>query len=82
MTRHILTNTQGRDVEEALAILSHQPEVRIVDRTDDKALLIDAPDSALEGLRKLLPNWRISRETVYPKPSPPFPRSKWKFRQH
>jgi hypothetical protein len=78
MTRHILLNSSGRDVEEAIAVLQHQPHVRLVDRTDDKALLIEASDSAVDRLRKLLPDWQISRETVYGKPSPPFPRAAWK----
>jgi hypothetical protein len=80
MTRHILTNASGQSVEEALQLLEHQPNVQIVDRTDDKALLIDAPDSALQSLRELLPGWRINPEVSYGKPAPPFPRSTWKAR--
>jgi hypothetical protein len=54
--------------------IEQQPGVHVVDRTLDRALLVEANGEAIRHLRNRHPDWMIEEEKVLPHPSPPAPR--------
>ena len=79
MKRYILLNTGAGDAGEALARLGSIEGVRIVDRTNGRALLVEASLTAIDRIAQALPDWKVAPETRLAKPEPPFPRPSWKL---
>ncbi|HEV2815866.1 MAG TPA: hypothetical protein VGW40_01385 [Allosphingosinicella sp.] len=79
MSRYILLNETGQDADAALAVLEDMPDVRLIDRTHERALLVEASPEGAEELGRRLAGWKVAAETAYDKPAPPFPRGRWKL---
>jgi hypothetical protein len=79
MKRYILLNSAGGDASEAVARLESIEGARIVDRTNDRALLVEASLQAIDRIAQALPGWKVAPEASLAKPEPPFPRPSWDF---
>jgi hypothetical protein len=67
--RYILLHQSGAAPENDLSVIERHSGVRIVDRTLDRALLVDATEDVIEHLRRSLKGWAIEEEKVLPHPS-------------
>ena len=54
------------------------PDVQLIDRIGDQAMLIEASEINLGDLRRYVPNLLIAPETSVAAPTPPSPRPAWK----
>ncbi|HEX8624158.1 MAG TPA: hypothetical protein VF782_03680 [Allosphingosinicella sp.] len=79
MSRYVLLNPGSEDVAAAIALVGEVAGATILDRTDGRALLLEAEPEALERIRERLPGWQVASETRTAKPRPPFPRPAWKL---
>lgn len=68
-------SVDASDLEQVAA----QYGVEIIDRIADQAALIEASQDAAEQLKANLRGWSVTPEKDFDKPSPPYPRSKWKL---
>jgi hypothetical protein len=53
---------------EDLAVILHDPGVQVVDRTSDRAFLVETTEDSVAQLRSKLPGWVIEEETIHPPP--------------
>jgi len=79
MGRYILLNETDGGAETALALIATMPSVAVVDRTDDRALLVEASPEQAEALGGKLTGWKVRPETSHGRSDPPFPRARWKL---
>jgi len=67
--RYILLHRSGSAPSADLGVIERTEEVRIVDRTLDRALLVEASESAMARLRSQLTGWVVEEEKVHPHPA-------------
>jgi hypothetical protein len=79
MARYVLLNETGETAESALAILADMPDVTVLDRTDDRAMLVEASPQRAAEIGDRLTGWAVKPEIVHDRPAPPFPRKHWKL---
>jgi hypothetical protein len=53
-----------------LELIAHATDVRIVDETAARAMLVDASETAAQRLREQLQDWLVAEETTHPAPGP------------
>jgi len=78
LSRYVLLNLGDGDVD-AAARLAQEGKASIIDRTGDRALLVEASSDWAEQAGRLLPGWRVVEEGKVSRPRPPFPRPGWKL---
>lgn len=79
MKRYVLLNDGPGDASAVLAKIQTLPNLRLLDQTDDRALLIEGSSQSVGELKCGLEGWTVRRETTHPAPTPPFPRPGWKL---
>lgn len=70
MSRWVLLSRHPEPRAEDLACIERAPNVRIIDQTLSRAMLLEGPDEAIEALRRQLSDWTLAQETTYAAPRP------------
>ena len=71
MKRYVLLYRNADPDPEDLDRIVNTPGLTVVDHTVKRALLIEASEEAVAGLRSQLKNWIVGEEVSHPHPGPP-----------
>ena len=66
--RFVLLHKSGVAPDADFGVIERTPGVRIIDRTQARALLVEASDTAIAQLRGSLTGWILEEETMHPHP--------------
>jgi hypothetical protein len=68
---HYVLMFRGSDPRQAdLDLIEQSADVTILDRGTSRALLVDAPEEAVQALREHLQDWVVAAEVSHPPPGP------------
>jgi hypothetical protein len=71
MARYTLFAKRAAPAAAEVAAIESNPEVLVIDRTGDRAFLIETNEAAALRLRAELNDWIVEPERVYPHPKNP-----------
>ncbi|MEZ5441806.1 MAG: hypothetical protein R3F15_09995 [Lysobacterales bacterium] len=73
LRRFVLFHASGEPSPEALALLDASPGVKIIDRTQTRAMLVQASLETIDLLSRELVGWTIAEERFHAGPGPAMP---------
>ena len=75
----VVKRGSGAESLAGLERLADLEGVRIIDRIDDGAALVEVDEAQIASLENALPGWSVAPERGIARPAPPFPRGRWKL---
>ena len=66
--RYVLFHRSKEPPAADLTLLESEPAVSIIDRTANRAFLVEATQEAINQIRERLPDWIIENEVVHEAP--------------
>jgi hypothetical protein len=70
VAQYVLRSHQSEPRQEDLDRIANAPGVKILDSTQNRAMLLEASEGAAAELNDQLDEWTLAKQVTYPQPGP------------